>query len=76
MENHFYNGIVRGYDVSDPVQPVLVQSSELFGPRPVDIAGEEESAVSQGKLVAVATSSTNLPKPSSKRGSRARGRRK
>ncbi|MGE0454278.1 MAG: RHS repeat-associated core domain-containing protein [Vicinamibacteria bacterium] len=60
--NSFVNGSVLSYDVSSPTLPTPGPESEVFAPRPYDIAGEELNGES---LLAVATGSTHVTKPAS-----------
>jgi hypothetical protein len=63
--NNFMNGTLVGFNVEDPVTPVKLTGEGFFAPRPVDIAGLAEDAISKGRLVVVATGSTNTLKPAS-----------
>jgi hypothetical protein len=65
VRNNFMNGTLVGFNVEDPVTPVKLAGEGFFAPRPVDIAGMAEDAVSKGRLVVVATGSTNTLKPAS-----------
>ena len=58
VENKFYFGTLRVFDVTDPVEPVEIPEAqaEVTG-RPVDIVGEDQ-------LIAIATSTTNKSRPS------------
>ncbi len=65
IENTFYQGVLKAYDVSDPMEPVEIQSARNYVTgRPMDVAGEEETRVTNGRLVVGATTSTNQPRPS------------
>jgi hypothetical protein len=65
VQNNFSNGILRAYDISNPVAPVEIPSAQAYVTwRPVDIVAEEESTISAGRLVVIATSTTNQSKPS------------
>ena len=64
-QNYFMNGTLVGFNVEDPTTPVKLTGEGFFAPRPVDVAGMEEDVVSGGRLVVVATGSTNRLKPAS-----------
>ena len=65
VQNNFFNGVLRAFNVSDPVNPLEIPSAQAVVTwRPVDLTGIEETALTEGRLVAVATSSTNQSKPS------------
>ena len=59
------NGTVVGFNVEDPTTPAKLTGEAGFAPRPVDLTGIEEDAVSTGRLVVVATGSTNRLMPAS-----------
>ncbi len=77
VQNSFARGDLKAYDIDDPVSPrEIVFDAAATGQtmeqvtlssvasRPVDIAGEKESPLTGGRVVVIATVSTNLPKPS------------
>jgi RHS repeat-associated protein len=67
VQNYFTWGSVRVFDVGNPVSPEEIPQDPLgyVTNRPVDLVGQaEESAVSEGKLILVATSTTNRSVPS------------
>lgn len=58
VHNVFWNGIVRAFDISDPVEPQEVESAQNWVQgRPVDVAGE-------GGTLVVATGPPGMSKPS------------
>jgi hypothetical protein len=64
VENFFRNGVLKIYDISDPVTAVKVGGEATVTWRPVDIAAEFDSRMVGGPLVVVATGPTNVSKPS------------
>jgi RHS repeat-associated protein len=64
-KNYFVNGTLVGFNVEDPTTPAKLTGEAGFAPRPVDVTGIEEDAVSKGRLVVVATGSTNRLMPAS-----------
>jgi RHS repeat-associated protein len=60
-------GTVVVFDVEDPATPVKVDQDPAgyVVPRPVDLAGVKESAVTGNRLLAVASASAGAPAPSS-----------
>ena len=70
VQNNFYTGVLKVFDVRDPAAPRPVESASnesLTGGRPVDIAGDwgDGSVVAEGgRLVAVATSTSYQSRPS------------
>ncbi len=65
VQNNFVNGTLRAYDVSDPVEPTEILSAQATVTwRPVDLAGEENTSVTGGRLIAISTGSTTQSKPS------------
>jgi hypothetical protein len=63
--NNFMNGSLIGFTVEDPANPERLTPEAFFAPRPVDLVGMAEETVSGGRLVVVATGSTNTLKPAS-----------
>jgi RHS repeat-associated protein len=65
VQNNFTNGLLRAFDVSDPARPREITTARAtVAWRPVDVAGEAQSPATGGRMVAVATGSTNQSKPS------------
>jgi hypothetical protein len=65
VQNNFYNGILKAFDITSPITPVEIPSAQAYVTwRPVDLRGEEETSVSGGRLVVVGTGPTNQSKPS------------
>ena len=58
VENNFYFGTLRVFDVTDPVEPLEIPDAQAtVDGRPVDIVGEDQ-------LIAIATGPTNRSRPS------------
>lgn len=58
VENNFFNGVLRAFDITDPVEPQeIVEAQGSVDGRPVDLAGEPG-------IVVVATGPTNKSRPS------------
>ena len=58
VENNFYFGTLRVFDVTDPVEPIEIPDAQAHADgRPVDIVGEDQ-------LIAIATGPTNKSRPS------------
>jgi hypothetical protein len=73
VKNNYAQGIMNGnlrvFDLTDPIEPRPLMSPEqpteaTVTWRPVDMAGELNSSLTDGKLVVVATGPTNASKPS------------